>query len=350
MAIDFNALRSRKGQNLEALQKNLEKTESGSKREKDARIWKPTKTKAGISENIIRFLPISFVDFEAVESGRFTEDQLTPMAKILRNAFQGPKGWYIENSLLTFGEDCPVKEFTAPQWAPLKGKDAKDPAVIAEKDRLKAFIAKRDYYANILVIKDVANPENNGKTMLYLFGETIREMIEKCNKPEFETDVAFDPFDPWTGANLLLNITYEDKKIGTKTISAPKWEKVKWDVCTPLAGGDEAEIEKIWRGQHSLLDFYDRKNFKPFAELQTKLQKVLGLDENFNPTNAGSTLGGSAEKFLEQPKAAPASQPAAQTTNLAAAASAPAAQAEPAASAASTGNSDLDDFEALLNA
>lgn len=349
MAVDFNALRARKGGNMAALQSNLEKTES--KRTVDPRIWKPKRNDKGISSNIIRFLPIPFVDMEKVEQGLFNEDQLTPMAKIQKNAFQGPKGWFIENSLQTFGEDCPVREWSGPQWKPLKEMDEKDPAAIKEKTRLKKFIPRTDYYANILVIKDGTNPENNGKVMLYQFGEAQRKIIEKCDNPEFDTDIKFDPFDFWEGADLVLNLTYEIKKFDGKDNYVPKWDAVKFNPQSPACGGDEAQIEALWKQEHSLLDFYDRKNYKTYDELKAKFQKVMGLDENYNPAGAGSTLGSSAEEFLQSQTApaqtAPAATPAAapkaaelqSTTSAAPAASAPAAG----------GSSDLDEFEALLN-
>lgn len=298
MAIDFNALRSRKGSNLQALQKNLENTSEGGGYKKDTRIWKPT-NKDMKSENIIRFLPVPFVDLEAVEAKTLLEENLTPMAKILKHYFQGPKGWFIENSLQTFGEQDVVREHDQPIWK--IQKETKD-------ENLKSVLMRRipntDYYANILVIKDVACPENNGKVMLYQFGETVRKMIDKAGNPEFETDPKFDPFDPWEGRNLNLNLTYTKKTFGGKENIVPVWDNVKWGDVTAL--GDEATIERIWKEEHSIAAFYDRKEFKSYDDLKAKFIKVMGLDENFNAAAPGSTMGKSAEAFLNQGDTAPA--------------------------------------------
>ena len=52
----------------------------------DERLWKPELDKTGNGYAVIRFLP-------APENEEF------PWAKMYTHAFQGPGGWYIENSL-----------------------------------------------------------------------------------------------------------------------------------------------------------------------------------------------------------------------------------------------------------
>ena len=40
----------------------------------------------------------------------------------------------------------------------------------------------------------------------------------------------------------------------------------------------DEQLEEVWKQQHSLKEIVDPKNFKTYAELKTKLYKVLGLD------------------------------------------------------------------------
>ena len=56
----------------------------------DDRLWKPELDKTGNGYAVIRFLPAP--DGEEI-----------PWAKLYSHAFQGPGGWYIENSLTTTG-------------------------------------------------------------------------------------------------------------------------------------------------------------------------------------------------------------------------------------------------------
>ena len=60
----------------------------------DERLWKPEVDKSGNGYAVIRFLPA--VDGEEL-----------PWAKMFSHAFQGPGGWYIENSLTTIGQKRP---------------------------------------------------------------------------------------------------------------------------------------------------------------------------------------------------------------------------------------------------
>ena len=78
------------------LQKELEKTtQVGTV---DERFWKLSTDKAGNGFAIIRFLPAS-------------DGEDMPFVKLYSHAFQGPGGWYIENSLTTLGQKDPLGEY-----------------------------------------------------------------------------------------------------------------------------------------------------------------------------------------------------------------------------------------------
>lgn len=350
MAISFGKLRERRGGNFEALQRSLEKSNTGGGFKADPRIWKPT-NKDDKSENIIRFLPISAVDMELVEAGTFKDEDLTPMIKVVKHGFQGVAGWYMENCLQTFGEPCPVREYDQPNWVALKKLDEKLPSSIAQKEVLKKRLPKSETYANIEVIKDGSHPENNGKNFLYVIPETIKKMIDSASKPEFATQHAFDPFDPMVGANMYLNIMYTKKKIGDKDVMVPDFKNVGWSSPVPLCGGDESLIEELWRKEYSLLEFHDRKNFKTFEELKTRFCKIMGMDENYNPVAAGSTIGKSAEDHVrtERPSVAAATLPVKDVSAQPMSAATPVAHTlVESQSVGVVASDDLDDFEKML--
>ena len=336
--IDFGALRARKGSNFAALQSKLEKTNSGGGSfKKDERIWKPV-AKDNKSANIIRFLPIPYVDEVGVEEGKYKAEDLTPMARILSHSFQGSNGWYIEKSLQTFGEQCPVFGYDGPIWGTAKKNDDK-----ILQTALKKRLPQTAYFANILIIKDSTNPENNGKVMLYEFGETVRKLIEKCSKPEFDTDPVFDPFDAFDGADLQLNLTYIKKKIGDKEALVPEFANVRWAACSPLAGGDEEQIETIWKQEHSIAEFYDRKHFKSFDDLKAKYEKVMGT-----ATNAPAQSK-SADDMLKEMTGQSTTKPAPEPAKSAPAPAAGKTVKEtPAQSIADDADDDMAAFEKLL--
>jgi hypothetical protein len=308
MAIDFNALRTNRGSNAAALQRSLEKTEGGNY--EDPRIWKYTRSDKDISVNVIRFLPIGKADMQMAEEGKCKNEDLTPMIKILKHHFQGVKGWLVANSPQTFGEEDPISEWSRPQWSAIKGLDKEDPIVKAKREKLKEYIPSSEYYANILVIKDEQKPENNGKVFLFKFGEAIRKFIDLAGNPKFPTDPKFDPFCPWEGADLHLNLSYEKRKWNGREAFVPKFDAVKWAAPAPM--GEDKFIEQVWEQQHSLMEFMDRKNFLSYDALKEKFCKVMQLDENFNPLPAGGSLGKTAGDFLGSNQSAPApSSPAA---------------------------------------
>lgn len=322
--VDFSKLNANRGANIQALQATLERS-AGPAKKKDERIWKPVAGPNNTSESIIRFLPIPACDYERAEdpaSGVKISD-LTPMARILSHGFKGPKGqWYIENSLATFGEDCPVREFDRPNWSEFKkkGDPEKIPSLKAEKAILMERMSRAKNYANILVISDTAHPDNNGKVFLYEVPETIRKMIETANAPKFANIKAFDPFDFSAGADLHLNISYEKKSFNGRENLSPDFKAVTWAEPAPLFGGDVTKQEEVWRKSYSLVEFYDRKHFKTYEELLKKLCSVMCVDENFNPIVTNPASGQqmrSATDFITGASAAPAAPTVASVFNAA---------------------------------
>ena len=308
MAGLFDRLKKTRDSQAEQLQSRLEKQGlSGGGNFNDPRFWKHTWNKDGISENVIRFLPIPMVDMEAVERGDADESLLTPMACIIKHQFRGKGGFYSENSLMTFGEDCPVRDHDMPLWA--HQKETKDDSL---KEVLKERIGKDEFICNILVIEDGTNPENNGKVFLYKVPYTIKKnFIDTAGKPQFKDDPSFDPFNLWEGANLKLNLVGEQREFNGWKGLVPKWDKVKWD--NPSALGTDEEIERVWQQEHSIIEFYDRKHFKTYEELEARLRKVLAIPDGVPLVENGV---GSVAHAPSAPKTPEPARAAAQSNKL----------------------------------
>ena len=144
--MSFADLKKKSQSNLQFLQKELEKTVSN--KQVDERFWKPEVDASGNGYAVIRFLPAP-------------DGETVPWAKVYSHAFQGPGGWYIENSLTTLGDKDPVGEINRRLWN--SGDDA-------DKDTARRQKRKLSYYSNIQVIKDPKHPENEGKVFLYKYG------------------------------------------------------------------------------------------------------------------------------------------------------------------------------------
>ena len=148
----------------------------------DDRLWKLDVDKSGNGYAVIRFLPAP-------------DGEDLPFVKLYSHAFQGPGGWYIENSLTTLGQKDPVSEYNTQLWN--NGTDSGKETARKQKRKLT-------YTSNIYVVKDPANPENEGKVFLFKYGKKIFDKLTAAMQPEFEDEEAIDPFDFWQGANFKL--------------------------------------------------------------------------------------------------------------------------------------------------
>lgn len=233
----------------------------------DTRFWQPEVDKAGNGYAVIRFLPAP-------------KGEDLPWVRLFSHGFQGPGGWYIENSLTTLNEKDPVGEYNSMLWN--RGDDAGKEQARKQKRRL-------NYIANIVVVKDPAHPENDGKVFLYKFGKRIFDKINDQMNPEFEDESPVNPFDFWDGANFKMKIRNVE--------GYRNYDRSEFDSTSSLSDDDEA-LEKIWNSQYSLAEFTDRKNFKSFSELQAKLNRVLGA------TAVSSTAEEVEEEAFAEPQSA----------------------------------------------
>jgi hypothetical protein len=217
---------------------------------KEDHFWKPEVDKAGNGYAVIRFLPQPSVD----------GDDALPWVKVFNHGFQGPGGWYIENSLTTLGQKDPVSEYNSQLWN--SGVEANKEVARKQKRRLS-------YIANVYIVEDSKNPQNEGKVFLYKFGKKIFDKINEAMNPQFEDEKAVNPFDLWEGANFKLKIR--------KVEGYQNYDKSEFESPSALLNDDE-KLEAIWKKEYSLKEFLAPENFKSYDELKARLDKVLGVD------------------------------------------------------------------------
>ena len=257
----FADLKRKSQTNFQFLQKELEKS-STAKAGADERLWRPELDATGNGYAVIRFLPAP--DGEAL-----------PWAKLYAHAFQGPGGWYIENSLTTLGNNDPVSAANNQLW---------NSGVESDKDIARQRKRKLSYYSNIFVVSDPKHPENEGKVFLYKYGKKIHDKILAAMQPEFQDETPINVFDFWEGANFKLKI---------KTV-AGFWNYDSSEFAAPAAlSTDDEEMENIWKEAHSLEAFTAPDQFKTYDQLQQRLNAVLNTapavrqaqaEEEYEPT------------------------------------------------------------------
>ena len=121
----------------------------------DERFWKPELDKSGNGYAVIRFLPAP-------------KGEDIPWQRMFSHSFQGPGGWYIENSLTTINKNDPVGEVNRRLWN--SGSEA-------DKETARRQKRKLSYHTNIYVVADSKHPEREGKVFLYKFGKKIFDKV-----------------------------------------------------------------------------------------------------------------------------------------------------------------------------
>jgi hypothetical protein len=237
----------KKSSSLQKLTKELDKLKGGSGN-KDERFWIPEVDKARNGYAVIRFLDAPFVDGE----------DAMPWVQVFSHGFQGPGGWYIEGCHTTVGKDCPVCKSNSQLWA--TGSEANKTIVRSRKRKL-------NYISNILVVKDPASPENEGKIFLFKYGKKIFDKIKEVIEPQFQDEAALNPFNFWEGANFKLKIRDVE--------GYRNYDKSEFDSSSAVSDDDDV-IEELWKKCYSLKEFLGGSDLLSYEDAQAKLDRVLG--------------------------------------------------------------------------
>jgi len=242
----------RKTTNMEKLRSGLDKAsgkDSKAKNYHDDRFWKLTRDKNENGSAVIRFLPAPQGEEEA-------------FVLIWSHGFMGPtKQYYIENSLTTLKQQDYIAEQNKLLW---------DTGTDANRDIARSRKRIINYFSNIYVVNDPANPDNNGKVFLFKYGVKIFEMLQSAAFPPFEDMASINPFDFEDGANFRLRIRTENRY--------PTYADSKFDMPSKLFDGDEDKIVEVWQKEHSLRELMDKKNFKSYEDLKARYLQVVNVD------------------------------------------------------------------------
>ena len=231
----------------------------------DDTMWKPELDKSGNGYAVVRFLPTP-------------EGEEMPWVSYWDHGFQGPGGWYIEKSLTTLNKKDPVSEYNTTLW---------NTGIEANKESARKQKRRLHYVANVYVVSDPKNPDNEGRVYKYRFGKKIFEQLKEAISPAFEDESAINPFDLREGANFKIKIRKVD--------GYWNYDKSEFDSTSPL--GDEAMINSVFSQVHSLNEVIAPSEFKTYEELKEKLDRVLGL--------SGAVSSSTAESIAEDQEEVP---------------------------------------------
>ena len=93
--------------------------------------------------------------------------------------------------------------------------------------------------------------------------------MEAVNGDELEGREGINPFCFWTGADFKLR--------AKKVAGYPNYDSSEFLPVGTLEDLDDAQLESIWKRQHSLQGLVAADQFKTYEELQERLNRVLKL-------------------------------------------------------------------------
>lgn len=258
------ALKKNRGENLKKLQEKLEQ-QSGGGFVKDDRIWKPkyNEKKGKAQTAVVRFL---------------TPKEGDPFVHVQSYQFKDKGGNYWDLARQTIGEKDPIQ--IAAINAFRKAKADNDASL---REYAKKFMSKSAYYANVYIIKDEENPENEGQVKIFQFGRQIFQFIEKAINPEYDDKDPLDPFDYWDGADFKIRMVGKeipDRNTGNKVI-VPNYEDSEFSSASAFLNGDEDAIDEVYQKTFDLSEFVAPDKFKSFEEVCEAFKRVTGKPYNW---------------------------------------------------------------------
>ncbi len=169
--------------------------------------------------------------------------------------------WFINDLPISIGEKCPLSDFRSCLFN--KGKDGQEEA--------KNFNYKNSYIANIQVIKDPANPENEGKVFLWEFGIKLLE--------KFQESMVEDDKNPWNPMKEGCNIKLRRKKVA----GFPNYDSTTIEEPSAFMNfkKDKDAENYLKENTYDLSEFLDKDYFLSYDDLKSKLKYFIN---KYQPT------------------------------------------------------------------
>lgn len=255
--VDFSKYKEQRKQKTEELTKSMSRQSNRD----DARFWKPTlDSETGIGGAIIRFLPVA--DDETLDYVDYTSYSIK---------WEKTDSWFIMKSRYKLRDIDPTQDPSDPVYE-LRQRLYNTKQDI-DKKIAETLRSNKNYVANILVIKDPAKPENNGKVFLYRYGATIHKMVEASLKPTADPLTGIkpnevDPFDLYDGANLEIRLK--------QTKQGWEYDGTKFQSPSAIIEETEQAFNELMSKVYPLKEFIDVKSFPSYDEMQKRLVRVIG--------------------------------------------------------------------------
>ena len=264
--------------------------------EVDERFYVLPKDEKGNGAALIRFLPSEFV-----KNGSKTE--IVTIFKAFKYNIRSPfsKAFYAYWSPSSIGLKDPAQE----RWAKLWNE--------GKKDEARAFARQERVIANIQVVNDIKNPENNGKVFLLDMSKTFAQKVVSWADPSAqERALGTTPKEIFNPTKSFL-VKYVASVGANGFTNYDKSEVVEGG--SPLAATPEEAVKFIQENCYKLSEWKSASAYPSYDEIEGKINNLM-TPGGSEPAQTAQTAPAAAAPAA--PSAAPfePDQPAKPTTEV----------------------------------
>jgi hypothetical protein len=179
----------------------------------------------------------------------------------------------------TYGEKCPIDEYRS------KIYNSKDQNEI---DRIRPIKRNENWLANVFVVKDPTNPDNQGKVKILRYGKQLAKIIESAINGDDADEFGAKIFDlSEKGCNLKIKVEKNEggyaQYVGSKFMSASELEGIE-------------DVDSIYTAINDLDKVFDHKSYD---DIKTLLNShFLGI-ETSEKKEVIEVIPEAQEEFLE---------------------------------------------------
>lgn len=183
----------------------------------------------------------------------------------------------------TYGEKCPIDEYRS------KIYNSKDQSEI---DRIRPIKRNENWLANVVVIKDPTNPENQGKVKILRYGKQLAKIIESAINGDDADEFGAKIFDlSENGCSLKIKVEKNEggyaTYVGSKFMSPSKLEGIE-------------DVDSLYTSINELDKIFDHKSYDDIKKLFNS--HFLGQDSS-ESAEVSTTSKEVEEEFVSEVKA-----------------------------------------------
>lgn len=247
----------------------------------DERFYELKKDESGSGAVVIRFLP----------SEIFEDGSMSTVKKLYRYNVKGQGNAFLA---IWSPENAGLKDPIHERWAKLWNAGLKEES--------RKYARAERYIANVKIINDTKNPENNGKIFLLNISKTLMDKIAAVTNPSVEDQkLGKTPkplFNPMDGYNFL----YTCKK-GANGLTSYQDSDIIGDRCAIYSSVDEA-VAEIKEKCYKLSEWDKPECYMSYEDIEAELQRIEGTQV----VAASAPTTTTTESFVKQEVSAGAAE------------------------------------------